>query len=57
MTTAAVPSPDLVAVVVHSPATNPLVGILWDLGLRPLPATSGPTVWVAARPTRQDVQP
>ena len=40
---------DLAAVVVHGPATNPLTRLLWDLGLRPLPGTTGATVWCRGR--------
>jgi hypothetical protein len=49
MTPATSVPPDLVAVLVHGPATTPLTGLLWDLGLRPAAGTTGPTVWLPAR--------
>ncbi len=36
-------------VVVHGVARAEVVTALWDAGLRPLPATTGPTVWVPAQ--------
>lgn len=35
-------------VVVHGAASPAVTVALWDAGLRPLPATTGPTVWVAS---------
>ena len=47
MTSARVPpSVSLVVVRVLGPPTVPLVSALWSLGLRPVAATVGPTVWM-----------
>lgn len=42
-----------VVVRVFGPPTVPLVSALWSLGLRPMAATVGPTVWMPP-PTRRE---
>jgi hypothetical protein len=54
LSTAALP-PDLAAVLVHGPASNPLTGLLWDLGLRPVAGTTGATIWLPGPPVAPDL--